>query len=174
MTSSLWHLVAGILNAMRLAILIALSLFAATAEAQLQDRSESAPEVDATAGLVDEDEDLLPTTNYAFNPIQAKNDLKVGKFYAKRGSYRAAAGRFLEATKWNPLYAEAHWRLGEAREALGQGPQALDAYLAYLSLDPKGKQAKHVRERVVELERDKEHLPLAAEDASSAATDTQP
>jgi tetratricopeptide (TPR) repeat protein len=164
---------------MRLALLIALLLFTAAADAQLKERKDDVPaSSDSTAGLVDEDEDLLPTTNYAFNPIQAKNDLKVGKFYAKRGSYRAAAGRFLEATKWNPLYAEAHLRLGEAREAMNQGAQALDAYLSYLSLEPNGKVAAQVRERVAVLERAQESLPLAAEDAEEAsaavAADTQP
>lgn len=160
---------------MRVAILIAWFLLTAAGWAQLREREDPATApADSTAGLVDEDEDLLPTTNYAFNPIQAKKDLKVGKFYAKRGSYRAAAGRYLEATKWNPLYAEAHWRLGEARELLGQGPQALDSYLLYLSLEPKGKQAAHVRERVADLERSQEQLPLAASDATGGVADTQP
>jgi tetratricopeptide (TPR) repeat protein len=159
---------------MRVAILIACFLLATTGWAQLQERKDPPPApADSTAGLVDEDEDLLPTTNYAFNPIQAKKDLKVGKFYSRRGSVRAAAGRYLEATKWNPLYAEAHWRLGEARELLGQGPQALDSYLSYLSLEPKGKQAAHVQERVAELERGQEQLPLAAKDATEGVADAQ-
>lgn len=160
---------------MRIAILIAWFLLAAPGWAQLQERKDPPTNAaDSTAGLVDEDEDLLPTTNYAFNPIQAKKDLKVGKFYAKRGSYRAAAGRYLEATKWNPLYAEAHWRLGEARELLGQGPQALDSYLSYLSLEPNGKQAAQVRARVAELESAQEQLPLAAADGTGGTADTNP
>ena len=96
------------------------------AEAQLRERQETPPE--AEAPLIDEDEDLLPRTQYAFNPIQAKKDLKIGNFYARRGNHRAAAGRYLEATKWNPSYAEAYWRLGRSREKLKQPSDALAAY----------------------------------------------
>lgn len=153
---------------MRLAILVALFFIAGASDAQLKERSDAAPLTDATGGLVDEDEDLLPTTTYAFNPIQAKKDLKVGDFYAKKGNDRAAAARYLEATRWNPQYADAYWKLAEARDELGQNPQALDAYRSYLALEPDGKQAKQAQARVEQLLAALKSPPLAAEDAENA------
>jgi len=150
---------------MRLAILVALLLIAGAAEAQLKERSDAAPLTDEACGLVDEDEDLLPTTSYAFNPIQAKKDLKIGDFYAKKGNRRAAAARYLEATRWNPQYAEAYWKLAEARDELRQNSHALDAYRSYLALEPNGKQAKQAQVRIEHLVAALESPPLAAEDA---------
>lgn len=117
---------------------------------------------DAPTGLVDEDEDVLPRTEYVFNPIQARKDVKVGKFYAKKNNYRAAAARYLEATRWDPTYAEAFRRLAEAREELGQDAMALDAYRAFLELESEGKDAEKAREAVARLEAEQERLPLAA------------
>ena len=68
----------------------------------------------------EEDEDLTKVIEYSFNPLQADKELKVGQFYMKKGSYQAAAGRFEEATKWNPRLAEAYFRLGEALEKQAQ------------------------------------------------------
>jgi tetratricopeptide (TPR) repeat protein len=153
---------------MRLAILVALFLIGGAANAQLKERPDTAPVTDDTRGLVDEDEDLLPTTTYAFNPIQAKKDLKVGDFYAKKGNSRAAAARYLEATKWNPQYAEAYWKLAEARHELGQNSHALDAYRSYLALEPNGKQAKQAQSRVAQLVEALKSPPLAAEDAEKS------
>jgi tetratricopeptide (TPR) repeat protein len=150
---------------MRLAILVALFFIGGAAPAQLKERPDVAPLADETGGLVDEDEDLLPTTNYAFNPIQAKKDLKIGGFYAKKGNGRAAAARYLEATRWNPQYAEAYWKLAGARDGLGQNAHAIDAYRAYLALEPNGKQSKQAQARVAELAAALKSPPLAAEDA---------
>jgi len=149
---------------MRLTLLVALLFIAGAADAQLKERSDAAPLTDQTGGLVDEDEDLLPTTTYAFNPIQAKKDLQIGDFYAKKGNSRAAAGRYLEATRWNPQYAEAYWKLAGARDELGQNSHALDAYRSYLALEPNGKQAKQAQARIEQLVAALESPPLAAED----------
>lgn len=153
---------------MRLAILFAILLFAGTASAQLQERKAAAPIADENAALVDEDEDLLPQTSYAFNPVQAKNDVKIGHFYAKKGNHRAAAARYLEATKWNPQSSEAYLRLAESRDELDQGPQALDAYRSYLALEPDGKQAKRSKERIAQLEEALKNPPLSAEQAEDS------
>ena len=45
-------------------------------------------------------------------------EIQIGNFYFKKGSYRAAAQRFREATHWNAGDAEAWLRLGEAQEKL--------------------------------------------------------
>jgi tetratricopeptide (TPR) repeat protein len=113
----------------------------------------------------DEDEDVLPQTEYAFNPIQAEKDLKIGDFYWKKGNHRAAAARYLEATRWNPGFADAYWRLGEAREKLNQPAEALNAYRKYLDVEGGGKKAGEAKKRIGELEKLKEKLPLAATDS---------
>jgi len=145
--------------AIRLALLL---LATVSLWGQLKERPQSALPV--TEGLVDEDEDLLPETEYVFNPIQAQKDLKVGRFYAKRGSHRAAAARFLEATKWDPTFVEAYYRLGLARQALKQPAEAIEAYRTLMKLDPKNKWARSVQSEIAELERSVESLPLAAAD----------
>lgn len=128
------------------------------------ERPEPPPASDAsTAGMVDEDEDVLPKTEYVFNPLQAKKDFKVGNFYWKKGNHRAAAARYLEATRWDPGYADAYWKLAEAREKLEQHGQALEAYRGYLEVEPDGKQAESARKRIAELEKVVEQESLTAE-----------
>jgi tetratricopeptide (TPR) repeat protein len=81
----------------------------------------------------EEDEELKPK-DYAFNPLQAQKELTIGNFYFKKGSWRAAAGRFEEATKWNPGFADAWLRLGEAREKLKNVKGAREAYRKFLEI----------------------------------------
>lgn len=111
----------------------------------------------------EEDESLTRKTEYSFNPLQAAQEFKVGEFYRKKGNHKAAAGRYLEATKWNPGLAEAYLKLGEAREKLAKAEQqdvekqlaleaACEAYKKYLELIPDGGKAKSVRKRVAKLE----------------------
>jgi tetratricopeptide (TPR) repeat protein len=133
-------------------------LLSLTVFGQLKEREEK---TDPNAALVEEDEDVVAPTEYVFNPIQAKRDLKVGDFYAKKGSHRAAVGRYLEATKWNPSFAEAYWKLARTREKLDQPVQALDAYRRYVELEPGNKQAREARKRIAEIEAQQEKLPLA-------------
>ena len=120
-------------------------------EAQLKERSE--PLLEEDLGLVDEDEDQLIEKQYVFNPILARKEFKVGNFYAKKGSHRAAAGRYLEATRWDPNFSEAYWKLGRSREKLKQADAALEAYRKYLDLDPTGRYAKTARKRMAGVER---------------------
>jgi len=112
--------------------------------------------------IPEEDQSLVPKTDYTFNPIQAAKELKVGNFYWKKGSFRAAAGRFEEATKWDPGLAEAHFRLGEAKEKEAEKELvetkkllalqgARTAYEKYLELAPEGKHAKEARKHLTKL-----------------------
>src|SRR5579862_460090 len=66
----------------------------------------------------EEDKATSPAKDYKFNPLQSKKEVTVGEFYFKKGDFRAAAGRFSEATKWNDGNAEAWLRLGDAQEKL--------------------------------------------------------
>ena len=97
----------------------------------------------------EEDEDLKPRETYTLNPIEAEHDVRIGDFYYKKGSYKAAAGRYREATRWNPQFAEAYRKLGEAEEKLLDTDAARDAYRKYLELDPKGKGANSIRKKVM-------------------------
>src|SRR5262249_43785686 len=70
-------------------LLVLLLITGLLASAQLKQRDQKA---DPATGLTEEDEDLLPQTEYVFNPIQAQRDVKIGDFYAKKGNHRAAVG----------------------------------------------------------------------------------
>jgi tetratricopeptide (TPR) repeat protein len=95
----------------------------------------------------EEDESLKPK-EYAFNPLQASKELSAGNYYFKKGSFRAARGRFLEATRWNPGFAEAYLRLAEAQEKLKDGQGAKQAYEKYIELAPDAKNVDAIRKKV--------------------------
>lgn len=135
---------------------------AGMASGQLQQRE--APPEETPRGLVDEDEDLFLEKQYAFNPIQAKKEVKVGNFYAKRGNHRAAAGRYLEATRWNPYFSDAYWKLAQSRDKLSQASLALEAYRKFVRLESGGKRVRQAVERVGVLEPQVE-TPVSPEDA---------
>jgi len=125
-------------------------LFATLVFAQLRERQEPPPEM--PAHMEDEDESRIQRTEYAFNPIQARKEVQVGDFYARKGNHKAAVGRYLEATKWNPGYAEAYWKLAGSEERLDGHEEALSAYQKYLELEPDGKQSKEARAKIAEIE----------------------
>ncbi len=114
------------------------------------------------AQLVDEDEDFArPERAYAFNPVQAGKELKVGNYYFKKGSYAAAATRYLEATRWDGSSVDAYWRLGLSHERLRNPREAIAAYTRCLALDPAGKRAREARRRIERMEGLRGDLPLA-------------
>ena len=80
--------------------------------------------------------------------LQAEKDLKVGNYYWKQGNIRAAANRFREATRWNPNYAEAFLRLGDAEEKMKDSKAAHEAYAKYLELAPDSKEAGSVKKKL--------------------------
>jgi tetratricopeptide (TPR) repeat protein len=88
---------------------------------------------------------------YSFNPLQSKKEVSVGNFYFRKGDFKAAAGRFREATKWNEGNAEAWMRLGEAEERRENTQAARDAYKKFLDLQPNGKNADEVKKRLEKL-----------------------
>jgi len=95
-----------------------------------------------------EEDESLAVKEYSFNPLQAEKELKVGNFYFKKGSYKAAALRFREATRWNPNFARAWLRLGEAREKLNDDKAAREAYARFLELAPKDRRAPEIRNKL--------------------------
>jgi tetratricopeptide (TPR) repeat protein len=89
---------------------------------------------------------------YTFNPIQAKKEMEVGNFYFKKGSWRAAAGRYARATKWQPDLAEAWYKLAQAHEKLEQRREAVEAYRRFLELPGAEKRGPDVKKRIARLE----------------------
>jgi tetratricopeptide (TPR) repeat protein len=88
---------------------------------------------------------------YSFNPLQSKKEVDVGNYYFKKGDFKAAAGRFREATKWNDGNAEAWMRLGVAEERRENTKAARAAYKKFLELQPNGKNAEEVKRRLEKL-----------------------
>lgn len=82
----------------------------------------------------EEDETYAAPREYGFNPLQAKKELNIGRFYFKKGSYKAAALRAQEALKWDETLLEAYLVLGESRERLRDTDGARKAYKQYLEL----------------------------------------
>src|SRR5215469_35116 len=101
----------------------------------LKKRGETTqPQATTKDGLPPEEDTTVSVKEYAFNPLQAKKEISIGNQYFKKGSYRAAVGRFQEATKWNDGDSEAWLRLGEAQEKLKDHKAAREAYGKYLDL----------------------------------------
>jgi len=102
-------------------------------------------------GVPPEEDKSISTQDYGFNPVQAQKEIRTGNYYFKKGSYRAAAGRFTEATKWNSGDPEAWLRLGEAEERLKDKKAALDAYTKYLELANTARNADEIRKKMEKL-----------------------
>ena len=98
----------------------------------------------------EEDPDLKPR-EYSFNPLEASRNITAGNFYFKKGNYRAASRRFLEAAKWDPNSAEAQLKLAEANEKLRDFPAAREAYKKYLTLASDPKDIDAVKKRIAKL-----------------------
>lgn len=107
-----------------------------------------------------EEEDVTAKERtYEFNPIQAENEIRIGRFYMRRGRWKAAAGRFEEAAKWNPQSAEAYLLLGQAREKMKDLAGARAAFEKFLELAPESKDAAGVRRRLTKLPAPQEAKP---------------
>src|SRR4051794_25610165 len=113
---------------------------------------DSKPPASQEQAPPEEDESLAPK-EYSFNPLQAAKELRVGNYYFKKGSYRAAAQRFQEATRWDKTLAEAFLRLGEAREKQGDRKSAAEAYAKYIEMAPDAKDAPEVKKRLAKLQK---------------------
>ena len=118
---------------------------ASLAPAQDKEKKQPAPQQEEIPP--EEDEGLAPKV-YTFNPLQADKEIRIGGFYFKKGSYKAAARRFEEATKWNPGLAEAFLRWGEALEKQKNKAGARDAYAKFVELAPDDKRAPEIKKRL--------------------------
>jgi tetratricopeptide (TPR) repeat protein len=98
----------------------------------------------------EEDPDLKPK-EYSFNPLEANRNIIAGNFYFKKGNFRAASRRYLEASKWDPTSSEAVLRLGEADEKLRNFADAREAYQKFVTLSSDGKEIEAVKKRIAGL-----------------------
>jgi tetratricopeptide (TPR) repeat protein len=98
----------------------------------------------------EEDPDLKPN-EYSFNPLEASRNIIAGNFYFKKGNYRAASRRYLEASKWDPTSAEALLKLGEADEKMRDFPAARQAYEKYLTVATDAKDLDAVKKKIAGL-----------------------
>lgn len=98
----------------------------------------------------EEDPDLKPK-EYSFNPLEASRNIVAGNFYFKKGNYRAASRRYLEASKWDPTSAEALLKLGEADEKMRDFAAARQAYEKYLTVATDAKDLEAVKKKIAGL-----------------------
>jgi tetratricopeptide (TPR) repeat protein len=98
----------------------------------------------------EEDEAIKPPKEYSFNPLQAEKELRIGNYYFKKGSYKAAASRFRESAKWNESFAEAYLRLGDAEEKLRDKKTAREAYAKFVELAPDDKRAEALKKKLAD------------------------
>jgi tetratricopeptide (TPR) repeat protein len=122
-------------------------IFSLTAQ---QKSSTPAPPVAAEQEPPEEDPDLIPR-EYSFNPLEAGRNITAGNFYFKKGNYRAAAKRYVEAAKWDPTSAEATLKLAETDERLHDFAGARAAYSKYLELAPDAKNADEIRKKIAKV-----------------------
>lgn len=111
----------------------------------------------------EEDPDRKPQ-EYSFNPLEAGRNMTAGNFYYKKGNYRAAFRRYVEATKWDPTSGQALLKLSAASEKLRDFEGARSAYTKYLELEPDAKNAPEIKTRLAKLPA---HAPPAATPANS-------
>ena len=99
----------------------------------------------------EEDTTSAKEKEYALNPLQCEQEIKIGRFYMKKAAWKAAAMRFDEASRWNPQSSEAWLLLGEAREKMRDKKAAAEAYRKYLEIDAEAKNAAEIRKRIEKL-----------------------
>jgi tetratricopeptide (TPR) repeat protein len=98
----------------------------------------------------EEDHSEAPTT-YVFNPLESERNIKIGNFYMHQGTprgYRAAAGRYSDATKYNPTSPEAFFKLGEAEEKLKNKDAAKSAFQRVVQVAPDSKLAREAKKKL--------------------------
>lgn len=133
-----------------LALLLAGAALGFTDDLKKQ-RPQPAPSASTKEEVPPEEDESLTVKEYSFNPLQAEKELNVGLYYLHKGSYRGAALRFREATKWNPGFAEAWLRLGEVAEKQKDTQGIKEAFTRYLKLEPDAKNAGEIRKKLKKL-----------------------
>jgi tetratricopeptide (TPR) repeat protein len=95
----------------------------------------------------EEDESVMPE-KFVLNPLESERNIRVGNYYWHKGKYRAAAGRYTRATKYNPNSPEAFFKLGEAETKLKNANAARQAFQKVVSLAPESKLASEAKKKL--------------------------
>jgi tetratricopeptide (TPR) repeat protein len=109
-------------------------------------QSASAPSSDEE-NPPEEDESVAPE-KFVLNPLESERNIRVGNYYWHKGKYRAAAGRYSRATKYNPNSPEAFFKLGEAEEKLKNAEAARQAFQKVMALAPDSKLASEAKKKL--------------------------
>ena len=118
-----------------------------------QESSNPAPgsQLPPSEDLPPEEDQSQAPKSYAFNPLESERNLKIGNFYMHQGTprgYRAAVGRYSDATKYNPTSPEAFFKLGEAEEKLKNKDAARSAFQRVVKVAPDSKLAREAKKKL--------------------------
>ncbi len=120
---------------------------AQTATPQQQTPSKQQEPPDET-NPPEEDESVAPK-KYVLNPLESERNIEVGDMYFKtKKDYRAARGRYLDATRYNPSSAKAFFKLGEAEAKLKNKEAANKAFQKVINLEPNSKLAEEAKKKI--------------------------
>jgi tetratricopeptide (TPR) repeat protein len=114
-------------------------------------QSKPAPDKKVEEQEPPEEDDSLKPEEFTLNPLEAQRNITAGDFYLNdkvRRNYRAAANRYVRATKWDPGSSEAFFKLGECYERMKQWTDARGAYTKYLELAPDAKNAAQIKKKI--------------------------
>ena len=106
------------------------------------------PAAPANGEPPEEDTTLTAKEDYVFNPLQAAKEVKIGQYYLKKGSLKAAVKRFQEASRWDPGSADAFLFLGETYERMKDSKSAKAAYAKYVELAPDAKNVAIIKKKL--------------------------
>src|SRR5215471_12297873 len=120
-------------------VLALLLSFAAAGLADDLKKERPKPPVSDQEEVPPEEDESLSVKEYSFNPLQAQKEVSVGNYYFKKGSFRAAALRFREATKWNAGDADFFLHVSDTAEKQKDSKTVKEAYSKYLELSPDAK-----------------------------------
>lgn len=98
-----------------------------------------------------EEDDSVAARTYAFDPLQSDRCIKIGNFYMHQGTtrgFRAALGRYEDATKYNPSSAPAFFKVAEAEEKLKNKEAARIALQKVIQLAPESKLAQEAKKKL--------------------------
>jgi tetratricopeptide (TPR) repeat protein len=95
----------------------------------------------------EEDESRAPKT-YVLNPLESERNIKVGNYYWDKKNYRAALGRYQDATRYNPSSQEAFFKVGETEKKLKNKDAAKTAFQKVIRLAPDSKLAQEAKRKL--------------------------
>jgi tetratricopeptide (TPR) repeat protein len=95
----------------------------------------------------EEDESRAPKT-YVLNPLESERNIKVGNYYWDKKNYRAALGRYQDATRYNPSSQEAFFKVGETEKKLKHNDAAKTAFQKVIQLAPDSKLAQEAKRKL--------------------------